>query len=117
MRASLSIIVAMNDPGLFEPWFPGPTWNARRVILKAAFGPPMAPKEISIFRSVADRDPPTEPVKELWTIVGRRSGKDSIASVIAAYVAALFEDSGSCDRASGRLSCAWQRTGTRRGSF
>jgi len=64
------------------------------VILKAAFGLPMTPKEVSIFRSVADRDPPIEPVKELWTIVGRRGGKDSIASVIAAYVAALFEDRG-----------------------
>jgi prophage regulatory protein len=40
---------------------------------------------ISAGRSVAERDPPLEPVKELWAAVGRRGGKDSVASVIAAH--------------------------------
>jgi phage terminase large subunit-like protein len=29
-------------------------------------------------------------VKEFWIIVGRRGGKDSIASLIISYIAALF---------------------------
>jgi hypothetical protein len=29
-------------------------------------------------------------VRELWIVAGRRAGKDSIASVIAAHAAALF---------------------------
>jgi len=32
---------------------------------------------------VADRDPPGQRVRELWLIVGRRGGKDSIASLVA----------------------------------
>lgn len=90
----MNIISAMDDPKLFEPWFTGPTWNAWRAILKAAFGLPMTEEETAFFRSVADREPPAEQVKELWIIAGRRGGKDSVASVIGAHAAALFEESG-----------------------
>ena len=90
----IDIIEALDDPALFAPWFPGATWNAWRAILKAAFALPMTAEEIAFFRSVAERDPPSERVSELWVAAGRRSGKDSVASVIAAYTAALFEESG-----------------------
>jgi hypothetical protein len=36
---------------------------------------------------VAERDPPARQVRELWALVGRRGGKDSIASAIAAVAA------------------------------
>ena len=94
MAGALNIIEAMEDPALFAPWFPGATWNAWRAILKAAFALPMNAKEIVFFRSVAERDPPTERVSELWIVAGRRGGKDSVASVIAAHTAALFEETG-----------------------
>ncbi|MBR1211112.1 hypothetical protein [Bradyrhizobium sp. JYMT SZCCT0180] len=90
----MNIIEALDDQNLFAPWFPGKTWNAWRAILKAAFALPMSPEEVGFFRSVADRDPPAERVQELWIIAGRRGGKDSIASVIAAHAAALFRESG-----------------------
>ncbi|MHC2247841.1 hypothetical protein [Bradyrhizobium elkanii] len=90
----MNIIEALDDPNLFGPWFPGETWNAWRAILKAAFALEMSPEEIAFFRSVAERDPPTEQVQELWIIAGRRAGKDSVASVIAANAAALFQESG-----------------------
>lgn len=86
----INLIDAMDDPNLFEPWFRGPTWNPWRTILKGAQGLPLTREELAFFRSVTDRDPPAEPVKELWIIAGRRAGKDSIASVIAAHQAALF---------------------------
>jgi hypothetical protein len=54
----------------------------------------LSPDELAFFKTVAERDPPDKPVKELWLIVGRRGGKDSIASVLAAYVAALFDHGG-----------------------
>src|SRR5690349_122521 len=54
----------------------------------------MSPEEIAFFRSVAERDPPTERVSELWIIPGRRGGKHSIGSVIGAHTAALFEERG-----------------------
>lgn len=80
----------LNDEETFLPWFRGASWDGWRTILKAAFGLAMTPDEIAFFRTVADRDPPAKPVKEIWLIAGRRSGKDSVASVIAAHVASFF---------------------------
>src|SRR5712675_2863079 len=90
----MNIVDAMDDPHLFKPWFPGDTWNGWRAVLKGAFGIPMTDDERAVFHTLAERDPPTKKVKELWIIAGRRAGKDSIASEIAAYVAAMFEDTG-----------------------
>lgn len=80
----------MKDPHLFEPWFRGQTWNGWRTVLKGAFALPMTDSEIEFFRAVADRDPPSRRVREAWFIVGRRGGKDSIASLVAAYAGAMF---------------------------
>jgi hypothetical protein len=45
----------------------------------------------AFFHDVAGgRPPPTKRVSELWIIGGRRGGKDSIASLIAAHAAASF---------------------------
>jgi hypothetical protein len=71
--------------------FEGPSWDNWRTILKAAYGMPLADHELAFFREVAgDRDPPSKRVKELWVIGGRRGGKDSIASLIIAHAASLF---------------------------
>jgi hypothetical protein len=86
----MNIVEAMNHPSVFEPWFRGQSWDGWRAVLKAAYALPMSDAEQAFFRSVADRDPPTKPVRELWIQAGRRSGKDSIASLIAAYAGALF---------------------------
>jgi hypothetical protein len=88
---NLDIISALDDPNLFQPFFAGDSWATWRVVLKAAFHIPMHRGERALFRGVADRDPPTQRVRELWAIVGRRGGKDSIASLIAAH-AAIFCD-------------------------
>jgi hypothetical protein len=87
-----NIIEALEDPKLFQPWFRGPSWDGWRTILKAAYALPMTDDEVDFFHSVADRDPPERPVRELWCIVGRGGGKDSVASVIAAHTAALFSE-------------------------
>lgn len=92
--STLSIVDAMDDPALFQPWFAGASWSGWRTILKGAFAIAMSDDERAFFRTVADREPPAQRVKELWIIVGRRGGKDSIASEIAAYVAAMFDDGG-----------------------
>src|SRR6202158_3848250 len=86
----LTIINALDS--LFEPWFRGPSWDGWRAVLKAAYALPMTDDEVDFFHSVADRDPPERPVRELWCIVGRGGGKDSVASVIAAHTAALFSE-------------------------
>ncbi len=89
---ALTIIEAMDDRAVFAPWFQGESWSGWRAVLKAAFALPMSDDEVAFFRTIADREPPEKPVKELWVIVGRRGGKDSIASVIVAYLAAMFSD-------------------------
>jgi hypothetical protein len=91
-QPAIDIVTAMNDPALFADWFKGESWNGWRAILKAAFCLPMSPDEVDFFRTVAERDPPQRRVKELWCAVGRRGGKDSIASIICAHSAALFSD-------------------------
>jgi phage terminase large subunit-like protein len=47
----------------------------------------MTADELELFREVADREPPTKPVRELWIVAGRRGGKDSIAAAIATVAA------------------------------
>jgi hypothetical protein len=86
----MNIVDAIDDPNLFAPWFPGASWDGWRAILRAAFALPMSAEERAFFRTVADRDPPRQRVRELWIVAGRRAGKDSVASVIAAHTAALF---------------------------
>jgi hypothetical protein len=88
----MNIADTLADPELFEPWFPGETWDGWRAVLKAAYALPMTGDEVDFFRTVAQRDAPKQRVRELWCIVGRRGGKDSVASVIAAHSAALFSE-------------------------
>ncbi len=90
----MQIGTALSDPKVFEPWFSGASWDNWRAVLRGAFGERMTKTEQAFFRSVANRDPPAARVKEFWVIAGRRSGKDSVASGIAAHVAAFFEPAG-----------------------
>jgi hypothetical protein len=91
----LTIIETLHDEAFFRPWFPGPSWNAWHVVLKAAFGIALDDAELEIFHTLAGgRPPPERQVRELWVVAGRRAGKDSVASVIAAHVAAFFGHAG-----------------------
>jgi hypothetical protein len=87
----LDIVSAMDDEALFAPWFRGPSWDGWRAVLKGAFALPMSEEELAFFRQVAERDPPQKRVRELWIVAGRRAGKDSVASLIAANAAAMFD--------------------------
>lgn len=78
---------AIADPALLGHYFSGSSWGRWRAILKAAYAEPLSPEELALFQEVAERDPPAQPVRELWIIAGRRSGKDSIASAIATVAA------------------------------
>jgi hypothetical protein len=83
----------LDDHNLLGPWFAGDSWGTWKVVLKAAFGEELTEAETSRFRDIADRDPPETRVRELWLAIGRRAGKDSIASAVAAW-AAVFGDFG-----------------------
>jgi hypothetical protein len=90
----MQIGTAFTDKRVFGSWFAGPSWDGWRAVLRAAFAEPITRAELTFFRSVAKREPPSQRVKELWVIAGRRAGKDSIASGIAAHAAASFESAG-----------------------
>ncbi len=74
---------AIADKNLLAPSFVGPSWDLWRAILKATFAERMTAAEKARFRQVAEREPPKRRVRELWTVAGRRSGKDSMAAAIA----------------------------------
>jgi hypothetical protein len=88
-QPTISVSRAISDPQLFGKWFDGPSWDTWRAVLKAAFCEPMTAAEIEVFRQVAERDPPRKQVRELWVCAGRRTGKNSVTSAIAASVAAF----------------------------
>ena len=89
---AIDVVAAMNHPKLFAPWFPGETWDNWKTVLKAAFALPMSGDEVEFFQSIAGgRNPPKHRVRELYAVVGRRGGKDSMASGVAAFAAAMFD--------------------------
>jgi hypothetical protein len=91
--SDLDIVQAMNHRGLFQKWFDGPSWDLWRAIEKAVYALPMSEDEIARFKSVSgDRELPKQRVKEFWCVAGRRGGKDSVASLILSFSAALFID-------------------------
>lgn len=83
-----SILRALDDPMLLGGSFTGESWNAWRALLAGAFALPLTEAQAVTFRQLTDRDPPAEPVRELWIIAGRRSGKSRIASAVAVALAA-----------------------------
>jgi hypothetical protein len=89
----VNILEAMADPNLFGPWFEGETWGGWECVLRAAYALPMTDGHKAFFRTIAgERKPPSRRAKELWIIAGRRAGKDSVASLIGAFTAALFDE-------------------------
>jgi hypothetical protein len=87
----MDIVQTIADPNLFQPWFAGGSWANWRTVLKGIFALPMTETERDFFRTIAQREPPKKRVKEARIIVGRRGGKDSIASLVIAHLAALFD--------------------------
>jgi hypothetical protein len=90
---TFNIVNAMENPALFQRWYDGASWAGWKAILRAAYDLPMSGQDREFFQAVADREPPTQRVKELWIAAGRRSGKDSIASLCAAFAASTFNQS------------------------
>jgi phage terminase large subunit-like protein len=68
------------------------SWQTWLAVLRASFGLPLDEQQQQVFASVAgSRAPPTQRVRELWAVIGRRGGKSRIAAALAVYFAAFFE--------------------------
>ena len=92
---TMTIGASFTDRRLFGEWFAGESWDNWRAILRAMFAERMTKSELAFFKSVAGgREPPPKRIKECTIISGRRSGKDSTASGIAAHVSASFQSAG-----------------------
>jgi hypothetical protein len=66
------------------------SWGVWLTIMRAAYGLPLTDQQRETFMAVAgDRNPPSQRVRELWAVVGRRGGKSRMAAALAVY-AALF---------------------------
>jgi hypothetical protein len=93
-RATISVADAMASSKLFAPFFAGSSWDTWRACIKAMFAERMTVAETETFRSVSERDPPTNPVSEAICIIGRGGGKDSVATLIATVIAVNFNPRG-----------------------
>jgi hypothetical protein len=93
-RGGIGVVDAMNSPRLFGPHFAGASWDTWRACIKAMFAERMSDRELAVFRSVAEREPPRKPVSEAVFVIGRGGGKDSVASLIASCIAINFDPRG-----------------------
>ena len=85
----------LSDPETLGTFFAAESWQGWKVIAKAIYGERLSKAETAFFKSIAgDRDPPHKRVREVWLVVGRRGGKDSFASALAAYHAAAIDYAG-----------------------
>ena len=71
-------------------WFPSftdPSWAPWHTFLGAVFGLELDTDEIGRYRLYTGRcQAPTQPVREVWTIVGRRGGKSQVAALLTVFL-------------------------------
>jgi hypothetical protein len=80
----MNLIQAMEDPNLFGPHFSGPSWANWRAVLKGAFSPAsITDQERAVYVEATKRQRTPSDLRELWAIVGRRGGKDTITASLA----------------------------------
>ena len=69
------------------------TWETWLAVLRAAFGLKLNRSAERAFEAIAKRPSPKQRVRELWAVVGRRSGKSRIAALLAVFFACLVPHS------------------------
>jgi hypothetical protein len=75
---------------IFKPWFEdAATWAAWNTWAKVIFGEALTEEERALYEEATGRPEPehAQPVKEMWTTVGRRGGKSLIAAALATWAA------------------------------
>lgn len=89
----LTLLDAFSDPRLFAQFFPDPeSWLSWTSLIAAAFGLPMSADQLAIYQRCTGRtDPPTEQMRELVLVVGRRGGKSRVLALIATWLSAFVD--------------------------
>jgi hypothetical protein len=93
MKSHVAIDAALRDPQLLGAALGDlRSWAMWVATLTAAFGERLSKREREAFAKVAgDREPPSKRVRELWAVIGRRSGKSRMASALAVFLATLTD--------------------------
>jgi hypothetical protein len=91
MARPANIVEALDGP--FAAWLGDPAeWAPWRVVLKAMAALPLEEGELGLYRECTGRqEPPAEPAKEMWFIVGRRGRKSATAALLAVYQAVYVD--------------------------
>jgi hypothetical protein len=90
MKQQTTLRRALTDAQLLD--MSQPSWLAWRSLLLAAMGEALLPEELEHFRKLTKRqEPPSQRVKQLWCVIGRRGGKSRAIAALAVYLAALCE--------------------------
>jgi hypothetical protein len=94
IEPAITLTQAMTDPSLFGRVFASPSFWTWKVVAKLIDGIPLTePREIDLYRECTGRSKlPTEPVRRLIVLAGRRAGKDRFESAVAIWRAALCAD-------------------------
>lgn len=87
MKRGIAFTSFLRDPMLLGAAFDGGTWAGWEALVPGALAQPMTAAGATTFRDLTQRDPPSEPVRELWVIAGRRAGKSRVAAALACYLA------------------------------
>lgn len=86
----MNIIDFLEYPDFCGDGFNAESWEAWKAVLSGAFAIPMNEERLTKFRALAgDREPPTERVRELYAVVGRRAGKSHVMAATAVYLATV----------------------------
>lgn len=93
---NVTIDQALTDPKLLGAGLGNAaSWDVWLSVLRAAFGLSLDDKQDAVFRQVAGgRNVPAKRVRELWAVIGRRSGKSRVAAALATYLAAFIDHGG-----------------------
>jgi hypothetical protein len=94
MTPLISLSRALSDPALFGKTFAAPSFWTWRVVAKFIDGIELTePREIELFKECTGRSVlPSNPVRRLILLAGRRAGKDRFLSACAIWRAALCAD-------------------------
>ncbi len=89
----ITILDAVRDSKLFQPWFrKRASWENWLAFLAALFALPMSAEQFKIYQQCTGRTaPPSEPACEAWLVCGRRAGKSFVLAFIAVYLAAFHD--------------------------
>ncbi|MBV8287557.1 MAG: hypothetical protein JOZ35_11605 [Hyphomicrobiales bacterium] len=94
MTPNITLHAAMADPKLFGTVFGSASFWPWKTIAKLIDGIPLTePREVELLKGCTGRTAlPTEPVRRLIMLAGRRAGKDRFFSAAAVWRAALCTD-------------------------